>query len=361
MRRKFFIGLFAASSLVLAPASLSAQAPDADRVTARAMAEEGQAALERRDYRVAEDRFTRADALIHAPTLMLGLARAQLGLGKLVEAHESYQRILREGVKPGAPPAFSKAVSEAGKEVEAVAGRLAWVTLDVSPAADAEVTLDGMAVPRAALGFKRPVNPGTHRLRVTAPGYLSREETFSLSEAAKTALTIQLMPDPGARIATADVAAGAQGTAKGSTAVDPRAGAAGDREKNNAMGGGPLDSDVGVSDRGRANRIAGGVSVILGGAGLVTGAVAGGLALRKRNELKDACPEGACRADRQNDIDTFHKLTTVSTIGFIAGAVGVSAGVVLFLTAPSGEEPRPPTARVSPYIGWGTAGVRGHF
>src|SRR6266542_5174969 len=105
MAPKLLISIWTACGLALAPVKASAEAPDADRTMARAMAEEGQDALERRDYRVAEDRFTRADALIHAPTLMLGLARAQAGLGKLVEAHESYQRILREGVKPGSPAA----------------------------------------------------------------------------------------------------------------------------------------------------------------------------------------------------------------------------------------------------------------
>src|SRR6266542_453027 len=215
MAPKLLISIWTACGLALAPVKASAEAPDADRTMARAMAEEGQDALERRDYRVAEDRFTRADALIHAPTLMLGLARAQAGLGKLVEAHESYQRILREGVKPGSPAAFSKAVVDANKEVEAIAARLAWVTIDVSPAADVEASLDGMPVPRAALGYKRPVNPGTHRLRVSAPGFLTREQTFSLSEAAKTAVTVQLVPDPAAKMAAGDGAAGVPGGTKG--------------------------------------------------------------------------------------------------------------------------------------------------
>src|SRR5262249_26947752 len=100
--------------------ALAAEPSDADRATARSLAEEGKAALDRFDYRTAEDRFARADALLHAPTLLLGLARAQAGLGKLVEAHESYMRIQREGVKPGSPPVFARAQEDAAREVGAI-------------------------------------------------------------------------------------------------------------------------------------------------------------------------------------------------------------------------------------------------
>src|SRR3954463_15780886 len=81
----------------------------ADRATARALAREGQAALDRHNFALAEDRFARADALLHAPTLLLGVARAQVGRGELVEAQESYNRILREGIAPGSPAPFYRA------------------------------------------------------------------------------------------------------------------------------------------------------------------------------------------------------------------------------------------------------------
>src|SRR5262245_55268595 len=180
--------------VVLAPAASAADPSDADRMTARALAEEGRAALATADYRLAEDRFARADALVHAPTLLLGLARAQAGLGKLVEAHESYRRIVREGVRPGSPVVFTKAVDDAAREVDAVAGRLAWITIVVSPSASAAVALDGVAIPKAAVGAKRPVNPGTHRVRAMAPGHQARDETFSVREAQTTELNLLLVP-----------------------------------------------------------------------------------------------------------------------------------------------------------------------
>ncbi len=49
--------------------------------------------------RSAEDRAT---ALVHTPALMIDWARSLVGLGKLVEAKERYEQIIREGVDANA-------------------------------------------------------------------------------------------------------------------------------------------------------------------------------------------------------------------------------------------------------------------
>ncbi len=107
---------------------------DSDRATARALGQDGQQALDNKDYVTAEDRFRRADKMVHAPTLMLGLARALAAEGKFVEAQESYNRIIREGLPPGAPDAFKHALDEAKKEVDTVAPKVAAVTITVKAA-----------------------------------------------------------------------------------------------------------------------------------------------------------------------------------------------------------------------------------
>ncbi|HEX9294459.1 MAG TPA: hypothetical protein VF881_01450, partial [Polyangiaceae bacterium] len=119
----------------------------ADRVTARTLAQEGQQALESKHYGVAVDKFSRADALVHAPTLLLGLARAQIGLGKLVEAQENLNRIVREGVAAGAPHPWIKAVDDAAKDVTAIAPRIPWVTITVFGPTSPEVVIDSTPVP----------------------------------------------------------------------------------------------------------------------------------------------------------------------------------------------------------------------
>src|SRR5579862_7412259 len=103
------LALAASLSLLLGLASGRALAQsDGDRATARDLGRDGQAALDQKDYKTAEDRFRRADKLVHAPTLELGLARALAGEGKVMESQETYNRIVREGLAPGAPEVFKQ-------------------------------------------------------------------------------------------------------------------------------------------------------------------------------------------------------------------------------------------------------------
>ena len=108
-----------AAVVSLAPVTLAQS--DGDRATARQLGQEGFQALDAKDYKTAEDRLRRADKLVHAPTLLLGLARALAGEHKFVEAQETFQRIIREGVAPGAPEAFKEAIESAKAEVGPIA------------------------------------------------------------------------------------------------------------------------------------------------------------------------------------------------------------------------------------------------
>src|SRR5437588_12353779 len=126
MRRTSTLALLFSLAL-LSPAAL-AEPTAADRATARTLAQEGQQALESKNFAVAIDKFGRADTLVHAPTLLLGLARAQVGLGKLVEAQESYNRIIRDGGATGSPPSWDKVLEVATPDVTASTARLHLLT-----------------------------------------------------------------------------------------------------------------------------------------------------------------------------------------------------------------------------------------
>src|SRR4051794_12304565 len=186
--RSLLVGL----SLVLGAAVARAEPSPSDRATARALADEAGEALDKKNYEVAMDKFGRAEALVHAPTLLLGLARAQVGLSKFVEAQENYQLILRDGVPPGAPPAFAKALQDAERELKAIAPKLAWVTISVKEPATSVVTVDGSAIPRAALDVKRAVNPGQHLVKATAEGYEPGTHTFTVVEGESTSVSLTL-------------------------------------------------------------------------------------------------------------------------------------------------------------------------
>lgn len=123
-------------TLCAEPSIARAQGVDADHITARAVAFEANAALENKDYAAAAERFARADALVHAPTLLLGLARADVGLGKLVAAREVYERIVREGVSPQASAVFTRAVEDAKRELAALEPHLPSAVVEEKRAPD---------------------------------------------------------------------------------------------------------------------------------------------------------------------------------------------------------------------------------
>jgi PEGA domain len=325
----------AALSLSTRPAA--AQPSASDRATARALAEEGGEALDKKNYEIAADRFARADALVHAPTLSLELARAQVGLRRFVEAQESYLRIIREGVPPGSPPSFTKAFQDAQKEIKAIPPRLGWVTLTISGANAFIVTIDGNEVPKAALDVKRAVNPGNHIVKASADGFVANETTFAVGEGESAAVSLTLEPMPAS--ATAKPPLPPAGKTTITTASGARVGA-----------------DTGHV--GSTQKTLGIVALGVGGAGLVAGSITGLMAISRHGDLQTSCSQGQCPPEQQHTLDSYRTISTVSTVGFIVGAAGAIGGTMLLLTAPSPREGR---AQISPFIGLTTAGAQVTF
>ncbi|MBI4705825.1 MAG: tetratricopeptide repeat protein [Deltaproteobacteria bacterium] len=283
-----------------------AQPSESDVATARQLAQEAQQALDAKDYAAAADRFKRAESLYHAPTLLLGLARAYVGLGKYVAAREAYNKVVREKLGPDASKPFREAVEAARTEVVGLDAKIAWVTIEVEGPTDPAVTLDAEAIPTASLGVRRAIDPGEHVVRASAPGYVAREQKLAVDAGGSQQVKLTLQPDPNAnRPAAAPVATPGPDT---------------------GGGGGTL-------------RLLGFVSLGVGGAGLIAGAVTGALAMDKHSELESACSNGICSPDEEATLDGYHTLGTISTVGFVAGGVLAAGGLALVLFAPSGAAP----------------------
>ena len=302
---------------VVAAALLLAATParadeEADRGQARELGTQAYQAADKGDWAKAEDLFRRADAIYHANTLLLGLARARAHLGKYVEAWEDYHRILIETLPPNASGAMKKAVDDARNEIGSVEGKRARATIWVTGPSNPTVTLDGAPVNAAALGAERQVNPGTHAVHAEAPGYLP------------------------ATPATTDAT-------------------------------NPVPADSGGGGSGSTRRTLGLVGMGVGAAGLVTGVITGIIAMGDHSSLMDnVCAKGPCG---QSDLTSYNSSTssyqtmgTISTIGFIAGGVLAAGGAILFFTAPSGSSSSTGEgAHVAPYVGLGHAGLAGSF
>jgi hypothetical protein len=106
----------------------------------------------------------------------------------------------------------------------------------------------------------------------------------------------------------------------------------------------------------------------LGGAGIVVGSVAGIMAMTKHNKLAADCRDKHCFLEEKNDYNDYHTYGMVSTIGFVAGGVGVGAGVVLLLVKPQSLVQKPSdqgtqksAVKWSPFVGVASAGVEGTF
>jgi hypothetical protein len=310
----------------------------ADRATARTLAQEGYVALRDKDYTTAVDRFTRALAIIHAPTLLRDLARAQVGLGRLVDAHENYNTIIREGVAPDAPQPWVKAVADAKAEITPISERLPWITITVAGPAHPRVTIDGAPIAEAALGVKRPADPGRHEIRAMAAGYYTAKKSITLKDGESLNIAFELEDAPQNAAPKDEEETGKVSVA---TVVDP-----------------PWRMPVTIG------------AFALGGAGIALGSVTGILAMTKRNQLATGCPNRSCGPAYKAKLENYHTLGTISTIGFVAGGVGAAAGVVLLLVKPQSLVQQQPSDqadttntsfRWSPFITLGGAGVEGAF
>jgi len=301
----------------------------ADRTTARALALEGHTALQNRDYEAAVDRFTRADSLVHAPTLVVDLARALQGLGRLVEAHEKYELVLREGVNESSPKSWLRALEDAKREVEALKPRLAWIRIVLTEPTEATVTLDGAKVPAGAIGVKRAADPGSPVVRVTAEGYEPYEQTLTIASGEEKAVEVALKKLPEVEAASTEAA--------------------------------PTDTTAPASAS-KGRKVLTYIALGVGGAGLVAGSVTGALALGKRSDLSSQCPRSECPPSAAQSLNDYRLFGTISGVGFVVGAIGIGTGLVLLLTSPSSEE-SPPTAglQVRPLIGLGVVGAQGTF
>jgi len=81
-----------------------------------------------------------------------------------------------------------------------------------------------------------------------------------------------------------------------------------------------------------------------GGAGLVTFAIAGGLALGEDRALADRC-NGSCS---ESDLSKLDRRTTVADVGIAVAAAGVATGLVLFFVLRDRKKEPEGTSRLRP-------------
>jgi len=329
--RRIWGSSFVACAVALALATPArAQEDDANKNAARELAEQAAKAMEAEDWAKAQDLYQRAYALVPAPTLSLRHARALAKGGRWVEALEAYVRTTRARLDASSSPAFREAVEQASSELAELRPRVPRAVVVVKgvdrKSSSLSVTVDGRPLAAALIGVPAPMDPGKHELIARTTDGREARATLEIQEKEEKSIELALPP-----------------AAEG--AAEPSAPSA--------------KADAKLSAPSSAQRTWAFVALGVGAVGLGVGVTTGLMATSKHQSAEDSCPEGRCveGSSGADDAEAFRNLRTLSTIGYVVGAVGIGAGVTLWLTAPKRTE----QAKVGVFVGPSSTGLRGRF
>ena len=241
------------------------------------------------------------------PGTLFTLAECETKLGKTATALGHYQDYLtvyghlppEKKRKQGDREKVSKeAVSTLSKQVPEVT-----ITLAAGAPPATVVTRDGEPYPERQLGVPVRLDPGDHVFLTQAPGGTRTEVVVTVKPMDKKAVVLEVaagvanVPTPSATRATDETASGPSG-----------------------------------------RRIGAIVATSVGAAGLLIGAITGGLAIGKKSTVNQDCGLGgdptACNATGLDAANSLKTLGAVSTAGFVIGGVAAATGIVLFATEP---------------------------
>jgi hypothetical protein len=319
----------AVAALAISTSALPAFAQSAsDRETARSLMDKGEAAMAKNDPAAALASFRAADEIMRVPTTGIAVARAQAELGQLVEARDTALKVTRIPAKPGEPPVFAEARSEAQQLADRLAGRIPSLTIQLEggPASGASVRLDGSDVPPSLLGIAKKLDPGKHVVVASAPGFQEARAEVELAEGAQEQVVLKLEPQTG----------------QAETPIAPS----------------PVADDAG-----------GGTSPLVyigfgvGAVGIAVGSVTGLMSLSEASTAKEGCTDNICPTKNEEAADSSKTLANISNVGFAVGLIGIGVGIYGLLSsgstteAPASARPRP----IEPLIGARFVGVRGAF
>jgi hypothetical protein len=221
----------------------------------------------------------------------------------------------------------------AQQHADALAPRLSRLTIRVADdrIAGLEVRRDSQVVRSAQWGAAIPTDPGTHLISARAPG----RKTWQFSVTLREGMT-QTVSIPALEIGSGSVAAT-------STDVSTQGAKTPATTRSSSEEG---DSSDGLGTQRVVALVAGGVGL----AGVVVGSVFGLKSKSAHDEAVPLCDDTGCDPTGNDARERALAAGDISTVAFIAGGVGVAAGTILWLTAPS-------NVRVS--VGMGSLRVEG--
>lgn len=281
----------------------AASAQGSDAATARTLFNQGQQDM--RDARTDEAcaKFAEAQRLDANVGYLVNLARCNEKRDRLADALESWLKAvdLAKVRNDARLPDVQNGLDALSSKVPRVVIRMAQ-----TPPAGMQLQRDDVALTPASLDIALPLNPGRHVITARAAGY----EPWTIT------ITVRSGDAP----MTVDV------PALSAEARPPSSASA------------PAEPSDGGSSRGSTQRVLG---VVSGGLGIAAGAVGTFFALRA-SSLNDKSSTGcdaanACLPESLKQRNDALSAADISTGSFIVAGVLVVTGVVLYLTAPSGN------------------------
>ena len=334
--------LLRTAPLLIAAAALSdvarAEPTPADQALAAALFDDGRKLFTEGKTDEACTKLGRSYELEAALGTLLNLAVCHDKQGKTASAWAEFNSAVDLADKARDPARKRFAL----EQVKATSARLSRLMVR-APAlpSGASVKLDGRDLGPALLGTAVPLDPGDHRVEVTAPG----KRTF--------AVTVKVDPGPAQR--TLDVPPLDDEAPAPPVIKPPPANTVSPANTTS-----PVLTPPSVDAGGRSTpRLAAGIAV--GGAGLVgvvVGAVFGVRTFQKKGEIGSNCTDGGdCNSTGFALQEDAHRYATISTVAFAVGLVAVTAGVVLVATSGTSGKPRA-SAWIAPAPAGFAAGIR---
>jgi hypothetical protein len=320
---------------------------DSDKEAVRALSNQAAQEFNQNQFEAARGKFLSAYLIARVPRLAVWEARAEEKLGHLVAAYEMYRQAL--SLQPNElwqGDLQQQAQRDAQQELDALLPRMPRVTIAVEGATPeaVAVNIDDVAVPSALVGLERLIDPGQHTIAGKRGDDLV-SETVQIAERDKKHVVLRF--GPGAMVGPGQPSpAGSDGSVPNQT-----------QQATLARGNASSAPDS-SSKRDDTLRTAGWVALGVGAAGVALGAITGIYVAAKHGDLSDQCPiNNTCDQSLESQVNTYHTMRTLSTVGFIVGGIGAAAGVTLLLTTPKSES----KANVALLLTPGMASVQGAF
>jgi hypothetical protein len=319
--------LVLALSFAIVGASSTAAGQDDDKARAKAAFQRGKQAYQDQDYDAAAAAFREAYAIKPTWKVLYNIAQCEALAKRHGLAFEAFQQYLSQGGDDISTERRDEVLAEIDRLKRMVGG------VEVKAPDGATVTVDDLERGTTPLPGRLKVAAGVqHQVLIELGGEVLVERSVLVSSGETITVEAEEL----------DVSDG------GSDHSDQS------DHSSDGSDGSDLSSDGSDSSE---VKTWGWVTLGLGGALLVGGAVTGGMAIGLDNELEKPCGDGGCPPSKHEDLDKRDALANTTNVLLGVGAAAVVAGVLMLTLSGGDESESAVDVGVAPTIGPGIAGA----